>query len=192
MHKRHFLSALAVAGALPSLAPAAPKSARGPTLLTVTGAVGKPNRGPFDQVTDQMMYKQKLHFDKAYAFDYAALDALPAVTIKPVLEYDRKQHTLSGPLLLDVLKAVGAPLDGTVKLTLRAVDGYAVSMTVAQAQAQRFIVATKMDGAPMSLGGLGPLWAIYEPERIPEMASRAVQERFGSCPWALYHIDVQA
>jgi hypothetical protein len=192
MHKRRFLSALAVAGALPSLAPAAPKPARGPTLLTVTGAVGKPNRGPFDQVTDQMMYKQKLHFDKAYAFDYAALDALPAVTIKPVLEYDRKQHTLSGPLLLDVLKVVGAPLDGTVKLTLRAVDGYAVTMTVAQAQAQRFIVATKMDGAPMSLGGLGPLWAIYEPERIPEMASRAVQDRFGSCPWALYHIDVQA
>jgi hypothetical protein len=192
MKKRHFLSALAVAGALPSLAPAAPKSARGPTLLTVTGAVGKPNRGPFDPVTDQMMYKQKLHFDKAYAFDYAALDALPAVTIKPVLEYDRRQHTLSGPLLLDVLKAVGAPLDGTVKLTLRAVDGYAVAMTVAQAQAQRFIVATKMDGAPMSLGGLGPLWAIYEPERIPEMASRAVQDRFGSCPWALYHIDVQA
>jgi len=192
MDKRHFLSALAVAGALPSMAAAAPKALRGPALLTVTGAIGKPNRGPFDPVTDQMMYKQKLKFDKAYAFDFAALDALPAVSIKPMLEYDRKQHTLSGPLLLDVLKAVGAPLDGTVKLTLRAVDGYAVAMTVAQAQAQRFIVATKMDGAPMSLGGLGPLWAIYEPERIPEMASRAVQDRFGACPWALYHIDVQA
>jgi hypothetical protein len=192
MDKRHFLSALAVAGALPSMAAAAPKALRGPALLTVTGAIGKPNRGPFDPVTDQMMYKQKLKFDKAYAFDFAALDALPAVSIKPMLEYDRKQHTLSGPLLLDVLKAAGAPLEGTAKLTLRAVDGYAVTMTVAQAHLQRFIVATKMDGAPMALGGLGPLWAIYEPERIPEMANRAVQDRFGACPWALYHIDVQA
>jgi hypothetical protein len=193
MKKRHFLSALAaVGGGLPSLTQAAPKNSRGPALLTVTGALSKTNRGPFDQVADQMMYKQKLRFDKAYAFDFAALETLPALTIKPVLEYDKKQHTLSGPLLLDVLKTAGAPLDGSTRLTLRAVDGYAVSLTVAQAQAQRFIVATHMDGGAMALGGLGPLWAIYEPEKFPEMASRAVKERFGSCPWALYHIDVQA
>ena len=192
MKKRHFLTALAAAGALPSLTQAAPKNARGPALLTVTGALGKTNRGPFDPVADQMMSKQKLRFDKAYAFDFAALDTLPAVTIKPVLEYDNRQHTLSGPLLLEVLKAAGAPLDGGTRLTLRAVDGYAVSLTVAQAQAQRFIVATHMDGGAMALGGLGPLWAIYEPEKFPEMASRAVKERFASCPWALYHIDVQA
>jgi len=192
MDKRHFLTALAAAGALPSLSQAAPKTARGPALLTVTGAIAKTNRGPFDQLTDQMMYKQKLRFDKAFAFDFAALEVLPAVTIRPVLEYDRKQHALSGPLLLDVVKAAGAPLDASTRLTLRAVDGYAVTVTVAQAQAQRFIVATRLDGAPMALGGLGPLWAIYEPEKVPEMASRAVQDRFGSCPWALYHIDVQA
>jgi len=192
MKKRHFLTALAAAGALPSLPQAAPKNPRGPALLTVTGAVGKPNRGPFDPVADQMMYKQKLHFDKAFAFDFAALDALPPVTIKPVLEYDNKQHTLSGPLLLDVLKTAGAPLEGGTRLTLRAVDGYAVSLTVAQAQSQRFIVATRMDGAPMALGGLGPLWAIYEPEKVAAMANRPVKERFGSCPWAMYHIEVQA
>jgi hypothetical protein len=192
MDKRHFLTALAAAGALPTLTQAAPKPARGPALLTVTGAIGKTNRGPFDQVTDQMMYKQKLRFEKAFAFDFAALEALPSVSIKPVLEYDRKAHALSGPLLLDVMKAVGAPAEGSTRLTLRAVDGYAVTVTVAQARAQRFIVATRLDGAPMALGGLGPLWAIYEPEKFPEMASRAVQDRFGSCPWALYHIDVQA
>jgi hypothetical protein len=191
MDKRHFLSALAAAGALPSLANAAPKSARGPALLTVTGAIAKPNRPAFDPVIDQMMHKQKLSFDKAFAFDFAALSALPVITIKPVLEYDQKQHTLSGPLLADVLKAAGAPLDGSTRLTLRAVDGYAVAITVAQAQAQRFIVATHIDGAAMALGGLGPLWAVYEPERIPEMAKRPLAERFGSCPWALYHIEVQ-
>ena len=45
-------------------------------------------------------------------------------------------------------------------------------------------------GAGMALGGLGPLWAVYDADKVPEMAARPVAERFGSCPWALYHIDV--
>jgi hypothetical protein len=48
-------------------------------------------------VRDQMMVKQKLSFDKAYGFDFAALAALPAISIKPTLEYDGKPHTLRGP-----------------------------------------------------------------------------------------------
>jgi len=39
MNKRQFLGAVAAAGALPSLGAAAPKVERGPTLLTVTGAI---------------------------------------------------------------------------------------------------------------------------------------------------------
>ncbi|WP_426320281.1 molybdopterin-dependent oxidoreductase [Pseudoduganella sp. R-43] len=192
MNKRQFLGAVAAAGALPSLGAAAPKAERGPALLTVTGAIAKPNRGSFDRVADQMMHRQHLAFDKAFAFDFAALDALPAVAIKPTLEYDNKPHTLSGPLLVDVLKAAGAQASDNSTLILRAVDGYAVAVSVARARTQRFIVATHLDSAPMALGGLGPLWAIYDADRVPEMASRPVGERFTTCPWALYHIEVQA
>ncbi|AKU23173.1 molybdopterin-dependent oxidoreductase [Massilia sp. NR 4-1] len=193
MKKRHFLGALAAAGALPALHAATGKTApRGPALLTVTGAIAKANRGRFDPVADQMMYKQKLSFDKAYVFDFAAIMALPAQTIRPTLEYDGKVHTLRGPLLLDVLKTAGATLNEGGKLVLRAVDGYAVSLPVAQARAQRFIVATHLDGAAMALGGLGPLWALYDADRVPEMAAKPVAERFPLCPWALYHIEVQA
>jgi len=193
MKKRHFLGS-AVAGGLAAALPAAAASptAAGPALLTVTGAIGKPNRGKFDPVRDQMMFKQKLSFEKAHAFTFAALAALPAVTIKPTLEYDAKAHTLSGPLLLDVVKAAGGALGDNVKLVLRAVDGYAASVTVAQARAQRYIVATHMDGAAMALGGLGPLWAIYDADKVPDMAGKPLPERFGSCPWALYHIEVAA
>ncbi|USX14617.1 molybdopterin-dependent oxidoreductase [Oxalobacteraceae bacterium OTU3CAMAD1] len=193
MKKRQFLGT-AVAGGLASALPAgaASPAATGPALLTVTGAIGKPNRGKFDPVRDQMMFKQKLGFDKAHAFTFAALAALPAVTIKPTLEYDAKAHTLSGPLLLDVVKAAGGALGDNVKLVLRAVDGYAASITMAQARAQRYIVATHMDGAAMALGGLGPLWAIYDADKVPGMAGKPLPERFGSCPWALYHIEVAA
>ncbi len=192
MDKRHFLSAAALAGAaLPTLARSNPATARsGPTLLTLTGAIGKPNRGALDPALDVMMHKQKISFDKAFAFDFAALLALPARTIKPTLETDGKVHTLRGPLLLDVVKAAGAaPRDGG-QLILRAVDGYAATLSVAQARAQAFIVATHLDGQPMALGGLGPLWALYDADRLPEVAAKPLAERFGGCPWALYHVEV--
>ncbi|HSW17698.1 MAG TPA: molybdopterin-dependent oxidoreductase [Ramlibacter sp.] len=190
MKKRYFLGALASGAALPLTSGAQQaKAANGPALLTVTGAIGKTNRGPLDAVLDQLMAKQKLAFDKAHAFDFAALSALPAVTIKPTLEYDKKQHTLKGPLLATVLQAAGAT--GS-KLAMRAIDGYAPTITVADAQKYRFIVATHLDGRPMPLGGLGPLWAVYEADKFPDMAAKPVDQRFASCPWGLYHIDVQA
>lgn len=193
MKKRTFLGAAALAaGAAPLSAAAAAKQARGPALLTLTGAIARPNRGPLDPALDQMMHKQKISFDKALALDYAALTSLPAVHIKPTLEYDGKAHALHGPLLLDVAALAGKPLGDGARLMLRAVDGYAVSLGAAQARAQRFIVATHLDGQPMPLGGLGPLWAVFDADRIPDVASRPLAERFGNCPWALYHIELQA
>ena len=191
MHKRQFLAAAMAATALPASARVAPAGLRGPALLTVTGSVDKPNRGPFDAVRDQMMHKQKISFERARAFDFAALTNLPAHTIRPTLEYDGKSHALRGPLLLDVLKAAGAPEEGEVRLLLRAVDGYAAALSMAQARAQRFIVATHLDGQPMALGGLGPLWAIYDADRIAAAAALPLAKRFASCPWALYHVGVE-
>jgi hypothetical protein len=192
MKKRHFLAGgAAAAAALPLVGQAAnAPAAKGPTLLTVTGAVSRTNRGPLDPALDQMMAKQKLAFDKAHAFDFAALAALPARTIKPTREYDGKQHPLSGPLLADVLRAAGAPAEG--KLAMRAVDGYAPTITIADARKYGFIVATHLDRAPMPLGGLGPLWAVYEADRFADMAAKPLDQRFAQCPWGLYHIEVQA
>ena len=74
----------------------------------------------------------------------------------------------------------------------RAVDGYAVTLSVAQARAQNYIVATHLDGEAMALGGLGPLWAVCDADRVPEMAARPLAARFALCPWALYHVEVVA
>jgi len=159
-------------------------------LLTVTGAISRANRGVFDPALDQMMAKQKITFDKAHTFDFAALTALPVITIKPTLEYDSKPHTLSGPRLLDVVKAAGGSTADATQLLLRAVDGYAVGISVADARKYAFIVATRLDSKPIPLGGLGPLWAVYDADRYPEMAAKPVNQRFALCPWALYHIGV--
>ena len=198
MQKRAFLNSAMLGLAAGSIAmPArvsaqhAGKAASGPTLLTVTGLIGPGNRPAFDPALDQMMAKQKLQFSKGQAFDFAAITALPATTIKPTLEYDNKAHTLKGPLLMDVMKTCGAKVTDKTGFLLRAVDGYAAHISAADAGGYRFIVATHLDGAPMALGGLGPLWVVFDADRYPGFAAKPVTERFGSCPWATYHIEVR-
>ena len=194
-YRRQFLSATALAGAaVPMLSNAqhAPKTAHSPILLTVSGLISVGNRGPLDPTLDQMMFKQKLKFDKAQVFDFAALTAMPAVTIKPTLEYDNKPHVLKGPLLVNVMKACGANITETTTFFMRAVDGYAAQVSAADAIKYRFIVATHLDGLPMALGGLGPLWGVYDADRFPDMAAKPLTERFIACPWATYHIEVKA
>lgn len=209
MKKRHFLraagsGALASASALvlaaPALAAAKTKADQhgrrdsrnaGPVLLTVTGAIDAPNRGPLDPALDQMMHKQKLAFDSARTFDFAELAALPAVQIRPTLEYDGRVHLLSGPLLTDVMRLAGARADAD-GYVLRAIDGYAVVLPRADALKYRFIVATHLDGKPLALGGLGPLWAVYDADRFADMAAQTLSARFGLCPWGLYHVAVRA
>lgn len=190
MNKRQFIGSTMAAAAVPAFAAPPAKKAPGPALLTLTGAIGQTNRGPFDPALDQMMKKHKVDFDKAYTFDFAALSALPQHSIKPTLEYDSKAHALRGPLLAEVLAQAGVKGGDKSMLALRAVDGYAVSLSLAQVRAQRFVVATHLDGKPMGLGGLGPLWAVIDADRLPALAAKPLSERFAACPWALYHIDV--
>jgi len=191
--RRHLLCACLAAGVFPPVAASTPRRAgpAGPALLTLTGAV-RPNCGPLDPALDQMMAKQQIAFDRAHTFDFAAPAALPATTIRPTLEHDARPHTLRGPLLADVLAAAGAPADGATPLALRAIDGYRVPITLAEARRLGLIVATHLDGAPMPLGGLGPLWAVLDADRIPELAANPLPERFAQCPWGLYHVAVGA
>jgi len=191
MHKRQFLGAAAVAGAMPIAGHAARSPGRGPVLLTVSGAIGHANRGPLDPALDQMLHKHGVGFTRAWTFDYAALLQLAPQTIRPTLEYDAKPHLLRGPLLLDVLAKAGAKVDDGTTLVLRAVDGYNTELSGAQARARRVIVATHIDGNPMPLGGLGPLWAVIDADRIPELAALPLAQRFAACPWALYHVEVR-
>lgn len=192
MKKRTFLhtTALGAASLLSTSLHAQSRTTQtgGPVLLTLTGAISNANRGALDPALDQLMVKQKLSFDRAYTFDFAALDRLPRQTISPVLEYDEKAHRLSGPTLADVLQTAGATAYASV--LLRAIDGYAVRVEASDLRKYRFIIASRLDERPMPLGGLGPLWAVYDADRFPDLVAKPVNQRFGLCPWGLYHIHV--
>ena len=192
MNKRDFLAATSLAGLLPATTRAATPATSSPGLLTLTGDIGRTNRGPLDPALDQMMVKHGVQFTRARVFDAAALRRLPAVTIRPTLEYDEKAHALSGPLLDSVLDAAGAARGDDVRLGLQAVDGYRAALTRKEARSYRMIVALAIDGRPLALGGLGPQWAVYDADRIAPFEDKPLKERFAVCPWALYHVDVKA
>jgi hypothetical protein len=194
MKKRAFLHAVGIGTAAFIAAPAQSQSEKpgtaGPALLTVTGDITRFNRGALDPALDQLMAKQKVAFDRAYTFTYEALAALPQVKIRPVIEYDEKPHTLSGPLLADIVRSAGGEVNDKTSVLLRAIDGYAVTVSASDFHKYRFMAATHLDGKAMPLGGLGPLWAVYDADRFPELAAKPVAQRFGLCPWALYHVSL--
>jgi hypothetical protein len=90
-----------------------------------------------------------------------------------------------------VLEAAGVAPGGKVQLGMRAVDGYNVKISLADARAYRMVVATQIDGRPLALGGLGPQWALYDADTVAAFKDKPLNERFALCPWGLYHIDVQ-
>ena len=191
MDKRQFLVAGALGATVPLKAQASRSTARtGTGLLTVAGAISRSNRWPLNPALDQLMVKHGIAFERAWEFDLAMLARLPAVTLQPTLEYDAKTHKLSGPLLSAVVGAVGVAPGASVMLALRALDGYSVAVSLADAYRYRMIVATTMDGVPMSIGGVGPLWAVYDADRLADFKNKPLKERFALCPWGMYFIDV--
>ena len=170
-----------------------PAPGSSPVVLTVSGAIKQSNRGAMDPAIDALMAKHGIKFASAHVVDFAAIAALPAVTIKPTHEYDAKVHTMRGPLLADVLiKAGSAEVSDKSTLLMRGIDGYAGKWTVADVRKYRFLVVTHMDGKPLAVGGLGPLWATYDADRFPDKAAKPLNERYAGCPWGLYHIEVTA
>ena len=192
MKRRVLLTAAAVAVAVPASANAETGTRRGLRILTVSDAIGKTNRGPRDPALDQLMVKHGAAFERAFEFDSALLARLPAVTIEPTLEYDAHRHKLGGPLLSSVLEAAGVAPSASVMLALRALDGYTIALSLADVRRYRMIVADRIDGQPMRIGALGPLWAVYDADRVPDFKDRPLKERFALCPWGLYAIDVKA
>ena len=198
MKKRQFLSTAttSILAALGTSAYAATTKSTthssGPVVLTIAGAIERSNRGPTDAVIDQMMHKQNVQFERAFAFDLAALEKLPQITINPTLEYDSKPHQLRGPHLAAVLDMLGANKDAETQIVFHSVDGYMPQLSFSQLRQSGYILATHIDGQPMAIGGFGPIFAIYDADRIAEQAQKPLNQRFALCPWGLYCIEVVA
>jgi hypothetical protein len=169
--------------ALPYHAPMA-QAADGPVLLTVTGQVGNPNRGGFDESSDKFLGFFDVEFDRAYTFTFADLKALNAVTIKADFPKGGPIHSFTGPLLADVLAAAGAT--GS-KVTVQALDGYAVETPLDQMIAQGAVVAYMRDGQMFGIGDFGPTQIVFARAERADLADMSDDNWI----WSIFHIRVE-
>ena len=103
-----------------------------------------------------------------------ALDALEQVEFSTNTIWTDEEATFSGvPLktLLALLNATGQTVE------MIALNDYAVSMPVAELEDNAPIVATRMNGAPMSVRGKGPFWVVYPYDRAAKYQSETAYSR---------------
>lgn len=153
-----------------------------PVVLTVTGNVANPNRGPVDAFDDPVFAHLDVKFDKGRTFTLTELKALPQRTVKAKYKDYPREVEATGPGIADVLKSAGA--EGK-KVLVQAVDGYAPEFTGEDIAKDKMILALSADGKPLALGGRGPLW-LFGPKD-----SFTGQEDEEGFVFAVIRIDVQ-
>lgn len=139
---------------------------KGRVVLTVSGRIGIRNA------------------EKTAEFDMDMLAALPQHTFSTKTPWYPEAHKFTGPLVRDVLAAVGAQ---GKNLRAIALNDYKVDLPVADALKFNLVLARLMDDKPMPVRDKGPLFIIY-----PFDADEALRnERYYSrAAWQLKAIDV--
>ena len=177
------LTAAAVAWA--GFAPAAELGQpAGQVVLTVAGAVGATNRGPYDDFEDGFFKHHERKFDHAAAFDLAMLEGLGMHAVDVSYSGWPKAAHFEGPWLKDVLAAAGA---SGHDISVLALDGFASDISAADLDAYDWIVAVKRDGRYLGIGQRGPLWLVYA-RRDGKAYTEADEQRW---PWAAFLIEVK-
>jgi hypothetical protein len=154
----------AVAGTLPAAALDAPT---GTPVLTVTGAIANTN-SPDGAV-----------------FDMEMLNALAQHTTVTETPWTEGEVSFAGPLGRAILEAVGA--SGT-ELEVTALNDYAAKVPVADLVENDVILATTMDGKPMSVRDKGPLFLIYPFDQNPDLFNEIY---FNRSVWQIKSITVK-
>lgn len=153
-----------------------------PVVLTVTGNVAQPNRGPLDPFEDAVFSHMDIKFEKGFTFTLSELKALPQKTVKVRYPDWPREVSATGPAISEVLKAASA--EGK-KILVQAIDGYAPEFTAEDIARDKMVLALEADGKALALGGRGPLWLLGPTDSF---AGQQGEEGFA---FAVVRIDVQ-
>lgn len=165
--RRNFLAALAAAPLSPALAQApTPPAATGRVVLTVSGRI---RAGGGATSAD---------------FTLEALEALGLEELVTETAWTQGPQRFSGVKLSRVLQSVGA--NGTTMQAV-ALNNYAVTVPVEDAEANEAFLATRLDGQPMRVREKGPIWLIYPWSARPELKTTVYNNR---AIWQLRRIEV--
>lgn len=181
--KRALLALGLAFGILPAFAGDEAPPPRDMVVLTVSGLIGKTNRGPLDPKRDSLLALQKIDFPKAFAFDRAMLLGLKQGTVTVKTNEFEAPATFSGPLLREVLGFIEA---AKVKVTVVALNGYEGWLTPEDIDASDWILALSADGVPLGLGQQGPIWLLNT--RAPDF--KPDDTHHGHWVWAVFYMRI--
>jgi hypothetical protein len=152
-----------------TLAAAAPPVADAQTspVLSIGGAIKRPTRAG------------------EAILDLAAIAAMAQRRIKTRTPWHSGEPEFTGPLLRDLLDAVGAE-GRTLRMT--ALNDYRVDIPADDARQFDMIVAHQIDGRPITVRNKGPLFVMYPFDTRPELHNAIYLSR---CIWQLRRIDVR-
>ena len=128
----------------------------GTVVLTIDGAISQTNNGSQAQ------------------FDMAMLEKLPQHSFSTQTPWYPNAVTFTGPLLRDVLAAVGAK--GS-KITAVALNDYKTEIPLDDATRHDVIVARLMNNRPMPVREKGPLFIVYPFDTKAELRSELYYNR---------------
>ncbi|WP_341862622.1 molybdopterin-dependent oxidoreductase [Gymnodinialimonas sp. 57CJ19] len=118
------------------------------------------------------------------SFALSDLDGLPQVEITTTTQWTAGENTFTGPSLRDVLDVAGL---GDDDLTLTALNDYAIEMPAPEAGATYPIVASRMNGVPMSVRDKGPFWIIFPYDSEPDFQTETI---YAQSIWQLDAIEL--
>jgi hypothetical protein len=152
-------------------------------VLTVGGEIANTNRGPFDPKKDSIFSVLKIDFERAFAFDRPMLLRLKQGSVTAETEELGRRAVFTGPLLKEVLAAVGA---ARAKVSVVGINGYEGFLEPEDIDNSDWIVALDVDGAPLGLGQQGPIWIINT--RAP--GDKPNQSHRGHWVWGVFYTRV--
>ena len=139
----------------------------GRAILTISGAITQPNDGAVAKL------------------DMKMIEALPQQTFTTRTPWFDKPVTFTGPLLADVMAAVGAK--GSA-LAATAINDYTITIPMADVSARKVIMARLIDGKPIPVREKGPLFVVYPFDTDAALRTSVYYER---SIWQLKSLDVK-
>ena len=140
---------------------------QGEVILTVSGSIAQTNAGG------------------DAGFNREMLLALPQHEIRTTTEWTDGVKQFSGPLLSDVLAAVGASGEAAAATAL---NDYTVEIPLQDFTDYPVILAMSMDGAPLTLRTKGPLWIVYPRDQHSELQNPEMNSRW---IWQLRALEIR-
>ena len=157
--------------------------AEGGDIVTIHGDIGTVDRGPMNPALEPLFRAYGIDFDTACVMPFASLADMQQHTVRVAYPEGGETRTFSGPLLRDVM-AVANPEGDT--LTITALDGYQRDIDLARINAHDVILAIRMDGDALNIGGFGPAMIVWPRDTDDDLAGMDDSDWV----WGVFSIEV--